>query len=65
MIADPDLLIIKLNFMGTNSGRTLRFEGMIRGNTKNYWKVESITSPYEGEKPGRIFHIATIAKPYR
>jgi hypothetical protein len=51
--------------MGTNCGRTLRFEGMIRGNTKNYWKVESITSPYEGEKRGRTFHIATIAKPYR
>jgi hypothetical protein len=44
----------------TNSHRILGFTGKIVGKTKNYWKVESITTPYEGEAPGRIFHVATI-----
>ena len=44
----------------TNCNRILQFEGIVRGRTKNYWKVESLTSPYENEKPGRIFHIATL-----
>ena len=44
----------------TNSGQAHQFLGRILGRTKNYWKVESITSPYDGEKPGRVFHIATL-----
>lgn len=43
----------------TNSGRVHQFEGVIRGRTANYWKVESITTPYPNEAPGRVFHIAT------
>jgi hypothetical protein len=35
----------------TNSGRVNQFTGRIVGKTKNYWKVESITSPYENEQP--------------
>lgn len=45
----------------TNSGRIYQFRGTIVGKTKNYWKVEAIVSPYPDEKPGRIFHIATLA----
>ena len=44
----------------TNSGRILEFKGRIVGQTKNYWKVEAITSPYTQEQPGRVFPIATV-----
>jgi hypothetical protein len=41
----------------TNSGRFLQFPGIIVGETTRYWKIESIISPWEGEAPGRVFHI--------
>jgi hypothetical protein len=43
----------------TNSGYLREFTGRIVGEAKNFWKVESITSPYadQGEQPGRVFHI--------
>lgn len=44
----------------TNCGHVYEFRGRIVGKTLNYWKVEAIESPYEGEKPGRVFHISTI-----
>jgi hypothetical protein len=43
----------------TNSGRIREFRGLIVGKTKNYWKVQAITSPYAGEAPGRVFHVYT------
>ena len=42
----------------TNSGWVRKFRGEVVGRTKNDWKVKAITSPYEGEEPGRIFKIA-------
>lgn len=47
----------------TNSGYIREFTGRIVGKTKNYWKVESIVSPYadQGEQPGRVFHVFTCA----
>ena len=45
----------------TNSGSIRQFEGVVLGRTKNYWKVKAITTPYENEQPGRIYHIATPA----
>lgn len=45
----------------TNSGRVYQFKGVIAGKTKNYWKVLSITPPYEGEELGREFRIETLA----
>jgi hypothetical protein len=44
----------------TNSHRVFEFTGKIVGKTKNYWKVEAVTSPYPQEQPGRVFHIATL-----
>jgi hypothetical protein len=44
----------------TNSGGVHEFKGEIVGRTKNYWKVKAITSPYQNEQPGRVFHIATL-----
>ena len=44
----------------TNSGYNRQFTGVIVGATKRFWKVESITSPYDGEQPGRVFHIARL-----
>lgn len=44
----------------TNSNQILQFQGEIVGKTKNYWKVKSVTSPYQEEKPGRVFRVATI-----
>jgi hypothetical protein len=51
----------------TNSGYIREFTGRIMGKTKNYWKVEALTSPYasQGELPGRVFHVFTAqAKQY-
>jgi hypothetical protein len=44
----------------TNSGRIREFRGKVLGRTKNYWKVEALTTPYENEQPGRMYHIATL-----
>jgi hypothetical protein len=43
----------------TNSHRQFEFVGRVVGKTKNYWKIEAVTSPYPQEQPGRVFHIPT------
>jgi hypothetical protein len=44
----------------TNCHRYHEFRGEVVGKTKNYWKVKSLESVYEGEAPGRVFHIETL-----
>src|SRR5208282_6194458 len=44
----------------TNSHSVYQFTGRIVGKTKNYWKVETITSPYENGQPGRVFRITSL-----
>lgn len=47
----------------TNCHHVHEFVGEIVGKTKNYWKIKAVTSPYasQGEAPGRVFQIATLA----
>lgn len=62
---EPFVTGLKVLARFTNAGSQYEFVGRIVGKTKNYYKVESITSPYKEEAPGRMFRIPTpISKKY-